>query len=290
MRHMDVLGSVVKAIIPFQPQIRRLKRRLQPYTDNADNSNYCVIQGLEQIRLLQAAGVNLECDILEYGSGWLPIIPLLFRLAGARRLILTDMEQLMDDHTIERAAEVILENLPAVSTFFGTNQRMVRDCLYTVFRPDYLVPWSAHQHPTASVDLIISRAVLEHVSPVALEDTFHEFGRILRPDGHMCHTIDNSDHWEHVDKSISRLDFLRYDGLYWRLACLNRQAFQNRLRHSDYLKLFARHGWTAVVAEGVPDPTSLYDLMKLPLAPQFVHYDHDDLAILTSTFVLQRAL
>lgn len=288
MRHRDVLKSVVKAALPFQPQLRRLKRRWQPYQDDPDNSHYALHQGLEQIRMLQSAGIDLSCDVLEYGSGWLPIIPMLFRLAGAKRLILTDLERLMDEHTIEKAHTIILENLPTVAAFFGVRERMIRDCLGTVFQPDYITPWNSQTHPSKSVDLIISRAVLEHVPPDSLCQVLPEFDRIIRPAGAMCHIIDNSDHWEHIDKSISRVDFLRYDGVYWKLACLNLQAYQNRFRHGDYLNLFDRHGWTAVMTDGTPDQKCLRDLENLPLARQFREYDPNDLAILTSMFVLRR--
>jgi len=53
---------------------------------------------------------------------------------------------------------------------------------------------------------------------------------------------------KHQDKSLSRVDFLRYeDGLYWKLACFNPHAYQNRLRHSDYIGHFRKHGCSAIL-------------------------------------------
>lgn len=244
---------------------------------------------MQQIQLLRSARVDLTGDVLEFGTGWLPIIPLLFHLAGSRSLMLTDIERLMDTQTIARAKRVIADNLATVASVLHETEADLATRLHGDFSPAYLVPWDSHGHPSCSVDIVISRTALEHVPPSTLSDFLGEFSRIIRPGGAMCHIVDNSDHWEHQDKSLSRVNFLRYeDGWLWRLACLNPQTYQNRFRHSDYLALFRQHGWIAVIAEGTPDERCLSDLHTLPLAASFAGRDHRDLAILTSTFVLRR--
>jgi hypothetical protein len=66
----------------------------------------------------------------------------------------------------------------------------------------------------------------------------------------------------HKDRSLSRVEFLHYEetGLVWRLAQLNEQAFQNRLRHSDYVKMIADARFRIILAEGEPDGKCLRDL------------------------------
>lgn len=290
MRTSVVLKSALKSALPFQPWLRRIKRRWVPYQDNAANSRFALQQGLRLIELLRASGTDLRGDVLEIGTGWLPIIPLLFRLAGAQRLILTDVERLMDQQTIAKARALLRANMSAISAVLQRSEADLTATLEADFPLEYLVPWDSRSQPSASADIVFSRAVLEHVPPAVLERLVTELGRILRPGGVMCHAIDNSDHWEHQDKSLSRVDFLRYeDGWFWRLACFGTQAYQNRLRHSDYLRLFAAHGWTAIVADGVPDERCLRDLETLPLASGFRDRDHQDLAILTSYFVLRHS-
>ncbi len=289
MRKTVVLKSVAKSLIPFLPVARRLKRRILPYQDNLGNSRLALANGLQMIRLLRSVDANIRGDILEVGSGWLPVIPLLFHLCGARRVVMTDIERLMDAQTIERARRLIGEDLGPVARELGLDEAEAADKLRSGFQPDYVVPWDSARHPAGSVDIVVSRAVLEHVPPPAIEAWTADFSRILRPGGVICHFIDNSDHWEHQDKSLSRVDFLRYeDGLFWRMACRETQAYQNRLRHGDYLALFRRHGWTAVVDDGVPDEKCLRDLQTLPLASTFRGHEPRDLAILTSVFVLRR--
>jgi hypothetical protein len=213
---------------------------------------------------------------------------MLFHLAGAERIILTDSEKLMDEETIRSAKQFVMSEGHIVCAELALSTRGF-ERLHT-FDFQYLVPWDANQIPAHSVHIILSRAVFEHIPPKDLENIVENCDRILRLDGAMCHIIDNSDHWQHRDNRISRVNFLRYeDGWFWRIASANTQHYQNRWRHSDYLALFRRNGWEAVFQEGEPDAQSLKDLSSLPLARRFRGCDLRDLAVLLSTFVLKRA-
>lgn len=280
----------LRGLIPFAPALRAAKRRLMPYRDNTANSNLAVTDGLRQLDALAKAGVAVEGKVvLEFGTGWLPIVPMLFQAAGAGRLVLTDIERLMDRHTTGLARARIEARIEDISATLGMSHETIRSRLDR-FSPDYLTPWQADRHPAGSVDIVISRATFEHVPAGALASFLRAFHRILRPGGAMCHLIDNSDHWQHGDRSLSRVDFLRYadDSLVWRLAQLNTQAYQNRLRHSDYRAMFAAAGFSLLLEAGEPDPTCVADLRTMPLAPRFASYAHEDLAILASLFVVSR--
>ena len=292
MRHAQLLRTALKGMVPFQPQLRRLKRRFRPYEDNPANSDYCITNGLEQIAALRQAGVPLAgAEVLEFGSGWLPLIPLLFHLAGARRLVLTDVERLMDEQTIARAKRILIGQMHRIAEVVGGQREQLMARLDEAFQPEYHVPWNARAHPAASVDLILSRATFEHVPVSALRFFLEEFHRILRPGGVMCHVVDNSDHWQHKDRNLSRVSFLRYEDedWRWRLAQSNLQAFQNRLRHSDYLQLFLDAGFLIERTTGEPDVACLQDLQEMRLARKFASRSPRDLAILTSLFVVRKA-
>ena len=287
MWQFQLATGLVKAALPFQDEFRRLARKMRPYKANPGNTSHALEQGLRQIRLLGDAGANLSGTVLELGTGWLPVVPLLFYLAGADRLLLTDIHRLMDERTVEEAKRVLREHAARVAAGLGLAESLVRARLDRPFPYDYLVPWNPRDLTDASVDVVISRTVLEHIPVDVLESYIPEFARILRPGGMMCHLIDNSDHWQHHDKNLSRLHFLKYeDDLFWRALCVRR--YQNRLRHSEYMSLFERHGFTPLFVEGEPDARSLDDLKSLPLASRFRGRDMADLAILTSTVVLRR--
>ena len=288
MWQIDMCRAFVKGLLPFQQALRTLKRRLVPYAGCLDNSRFALKQGLHQIELLRSSGLNPTGNVLEIGVGWFPIVPLLFHIAGARRVALADTERLIDRHTIAEAKELVMEHSMTIGRELDISAEVIADRVES-FEFDYYVPWDPKKIPDGAVDLIISRAVFEHVHPERLEDLVRECVRVLRFGGGMCHVIDNSDHWEHRDKNISRLNFLRYeDGWFWRLAGANSQHYQNRLRHSDYIAMFDRCGLELILAEGEPDDQALRDLSTLQLAKSFCGRDPHDLAILISTFVLRR--
>ena len=212
MKFHHLADAAVRGSIPFSSTLRELKRRLAPYEDNPGNSDYCITNGLEQIGALREAGVHIrDADVLEFGTGWLPLIPLLFHLAGARRLVLTDVTRLMDEHTIAKARALIMGRIGDVSGVLQQPAEVLEARLHMPLACDYLVPWDPESHPAASVDIVISRAVFEHVPEDELRSALAQFHRILRPGGVMCHIIDNSDHWQHRDRKLSRVDFLRYE-------------------------------------------------------------------------------
>jgi SAM-dependent methyltransferase len=290
---LDHLANVVvRGIIPFQGQLRRLKRRLLPYQDDAANSDYCVTNGLEQLAVLRRLGIPVEgAEVLEFGSGWLPLIPLLFHMAGARRLVLTDVARLQDQHTFSRARAIVAGRVEDVAQVLDRPVAELLARLNGPFPHDYMVPWNPETCPKQSLDIVVSRAVLEHVPKAQIEYFFKHFHRILRDSGVMCHMIDNSDHWQHKDRSLSRVEFLHYEetGLVWRLAQLNEQAFQNRLRHSDYVKMIADARFRIILAEGEPDGKCLRDLERISLSTRFRDYEPRDLAILGSLIVAAKA-
>lgn len=288
MRLDHLANAVVRAVVPFEGELRRLKRRLYPYQGDDANSDYCISNGLEQLAALRRLGIQVEgAGVLELGAGWMPLIPLLFHMAGARRLVLTDVARLMDEHTQARARELVAARIEDVARVLDSPAEKLLARLNGPFPHDYLVPWDPETHSERSLDIVVSRAVLEHVPKPRVAYFFKQFHRILRNGGVMCHMIDNSDHWQHKDRRLSRVEFLRYEerGLIWRLAQLNEQAYQNRLRHSDYERMMADAGFRVLLSEGEPDRTCLRDLEQLPLSSRFHGYAPRDLAILTSLIV-----
>ncbi|MBO1074899.1 class I SAM-dependent methyltransferase [Roseomonas marmotae] len=287
----DVLKTAGRHVVPFRRTLRRVKRMIRPYQDDPGNSGYCITNGLEQIVAFRESGFEVRGKtVLEFGSGWLPLIPWLFQLAGAGRLILTDIDRLMDEQTIERARVILRTRIQDIAGALLQPESTLLAQLEQPLRFDYLVPWDAASHPAGSADLIFSRATLEHVPLQQLEFFFGQFFRILRPGGAMSHLVDNSDHWQHKDRALSRVNFLRFDdkGIFWKISQLNPQGFQNRLRHQDYITLMQQAGFTIDTAQGTPDEQCLRDLCHLPLNHRFQGRQPQDLAILISLFVASR--
>jgi hypothetical protein len=94
--------------------------------------------------------------------------------------------------------------------------------------------------------------------------------------------VDLSDHWSHGDPSIGEVNFLRYPPRQWRRLNPSNH-FQNRLRHSDYLRLFAAAGFAVE-----SDVITRWD-GPLVIDPALGPYDPDDARITRVWYVLRRA-
>ena len=224
--HFKLLKDNIKSLIPFQKQLRRWKRELSPYQTNFENDMLAIESGIEEIEMLRRNGIDIEGkSVLEIGSGWSPVIPILYSLVGARCVHMTDMEQLMDERTILNALSLVRKNSKEICNRLNIQKSHLMDVvnvtrdsdratqnlsnLNNLLRLEYHVPFDQQKLEDNSVDIVCSRAVLEHISKELLIQLFTKFHRILKADGVMCHIIDNSDHWEHKDKSISRINFLK---------------------------------------------------------------------------------
>lgn len=98
--------------------------------------------------------------------------------------------------------------------------------------------------PAASVDMIWSQAVLEHVRKAEFEATMRELRRILKPSGYASHVIDFKDHLG------GALNNLRFPERLWESEFFARSGFYtNRIQAPDMLELFRREGFRVNVLE-----------------------------------------
>ena len=293
MWEFDVAINTAKAALPFQATLRRMvrARRGYPITSNAP---LALSQGLQQIDDLRALRVEIAGrTVLDLGSGWHPIVPLLYRIAGARAVHLTDADRLMDAATLAATSDWLSRQVPEIAGRLGLPEEAVigradagtgpLDRMLARLGMTYHVPFASSKMP--AVDIVVSRVVLEHIEPTVLARLHRDFALGLRPGGIVAHIVDNSDHREHRDKRLSRIDFLRYQERAWRLFCLNPQDYCNRLRHSDHVRLLSDAGFELLLANGEVDSRALADALTLNLAEPWRDRPIEDLATTTSRLV-----
>jgi predicted SAM-dependent methyltransferase len=134
--------------------------------------------------------------------------------------------------------------------------------------------------PTASMDLIFSQAVLEHVRAGEFDETMRECRRILKPGGAFTNQVDLRDHLG------GELNNLRFDRARWESNLFVRSGFYtNRIRYSDMLGRFRAAGFAVekvqtVGWERLPTP-------RQALAPEFRALSDEELCI-SSFFVVLR--
>lgn len=124
-----------------------------------------------------------------------------------------------------------------------------------------------------SIDLVISSDVMEHVPRDSMARLIGDFRRILRPGGCASQQIVETDHLTIYDRSIHAKNYLRYTDRQWQRWFDNHVQHINRLQHSDFVKAFADGGFEIAGEEVVAS----CDSTRIPIAPQFAHYDRADL-------------
>lgn len=173
--------------------------------------------------------------VVEIGSGWLPVLPydLLFRY-GSKEVLTFDINEHYQSKNIKEFNKFYSTHYPGVTTLSQTLPKNVQ------YFPNKNILDS--QIEPASIDVMTSRNVLEHIPPDDLESIHKQAFRYLKRDGFIIHQISPSDHRAYTDKSLSLWDFLKYSQPEWDLI-QTRFDYHNRLRLPHYVKLFTGCGF-----------------------------------------------
>ncbi|MGC2414140.1 MAG: class I SAM-dependent methyltransferase [Stellaceae bacterium] len=241
---------------------------------------------------MRANGVHFRGTVLEIGSGWFPIAGIVARLAGAERVFLTDITPHMDQQTFLTARQIVLDRLDEVATRFDIDPNAARGRLIDAGTPKeleliYLTPFDITAVPDGLLDLVISRACLEHIPVPDLEVLMAGLRPKLKRNGFMAHAIDNSDHFSHIDPTVSRVNFLTWSEAKHRLIWQFGKGGENRLRHHEYADLFRRAGYAVVGADALIDGKVLEDLSTLNMSAPYNCMRAEQIAAVTSWYVLK---
>lgn len=285
--HRNVALSGLKTRLPFRNELRHLARAWVPSPPLSENDDYYFENALEMVGAARDAGVRIGGRYIEIGTGWTPILSVCFFAAGAEEIELFDLHPYLDAKGARRAQLLVRRGASRLATVCGRSEDDVLRRI-DAYRYRFHCPFDVARLEGASADLVATRAVLEHVPEAALPALYAGLARALKPGGSAVHLIDNSDHFEHQDKSISRVNFLRYSDEAWRLIEALAGERQNRLRHSDHRALLAASGLSIVAETAAIDSGALAALRLLKLAPRFAACDPENLATLKSLFVLKK--
>lgn len=229
---------------------------------------------------------------LELGTGWYPIVPVCMYLAGAKQAVSVDLNDLMRTDALRETLYAFQQALAAgqlerFRPFWQKKQLKALEALpveahsraeLLQFLHLELLITDARNLPFGDghFDLVHSNNTFEHIYPAVLSAIMREFKRVTKSKGLNSHFIDLSDHFAHLDDSISIYNFLRFSDRQWRLIDNSVQP-QNRLRISDYEKLYRELGCAIIDKEYRPgEPEALH---KLNLAPPFDAYNEEELAV-----------
>lgn len=190
--------------------------------------------------------------LLEYGPGDVPGVALFMLAHGAQKVYCVDRFPLLAPSTLQaRVIQSILDRLPEPQK--ACAGQCLSRTITTSFDParlEYLVRPSGLSGLHGAVDLVYSRAVLEHVDD--LEGTFRDMHEALLPRGIAIHLADLGSHGLH---DRNPLDFLTWPEWLWHLM-YSQKGVPNRLRVDRYRAAVANAGLDVTRLEAskrVPD-------------------------------------
>jgi SAM-dependent methyltransferase len=220
--------------------------------------------------------------VLELGPGDSMLTALFAHSFGAARTILVDQSSLATTQMgLFAAAEALLARkglpVPGVVGDSLTDALTLLNCSYMV---DGLA--SLRAIPEASVDLVFSNAVIEHVRKRDFAETARELFRIMKPDGVASHWIDYRDHLQ------LGLNNLRFSEPVWESDFMSRSGFYtNRLPAFAIRALFEQAGFTVEVRNTTLWPGGLPTPQRAMSKP-FRGMIADDLMVMTNWLLLRK--
>ncbi len=196
-----------------------------------------------------------DCSIIELGTGWFPIIPLMMYLTKTGKVVSLDIQSwLSKKNQIEAISKIIewrgngkldglfdlidesrwLKIVEIKENPYDFTEEKINEIIG--FKP-LLIDARNSNLEDKSVDFICSNNTFEHIYKEVLMGILREFKRIIKPEGVMSHFIDMSDHFAHSDPSITIYNFLKYSEKQWRLID-NKIQPQNRMRFEGFKNMY----------------------------------------------------
>jgi len=178
--------------------------------------------------------------VCELGPGDTVTVALLFLAHGASRVICFDRFPLVQDKQKNKLiANRLLEILPEERKAY-LQKNISFDAQRNITWDNSRLCYLHNKKETiaiteGTVDLVVSNAVLEHVSD--LEGLFREMSRTMKPDALMVHAADLGPHQLYFN---TPLDFLTIPEWRWKLMTSHRGA-PNRARKSHYEILLKKY-------------------------------------------------
>lgn len=278
-----LVKKLIIARIPFSDKLREFKRKLFGYPPNSSNLEL-TIDNYERIKSeIEKLGRTIQdSTILEIGSGWFPIIPILLVRDGAKKVIMSDLNVHMDEITF-RETTIYLKNR------FPNDDYIQNLTNFSALPIDYLAPFHISSLGRRSLDIIMSRTVLEHISKNDMYTLFSSLRSKISDTGLMVHLVDHSDHFEHQDKSITRINFLTWSEEKHALINYLTKDGENRMRHHEYQQVFVDSGYELINEESDLDPKTLESIASLELTYPYSKMQPEQLAIVTSIYSVKPA-
>jgi hypothetical protein len=244
--------------------------------------------------------------IFEVGTGHIPVVPIGFFLMGAGDVITVDLNRRIDLQLFSEALQWISDRRQQVIDLYAdvvdrgvlanridTIEKYINNPLQFMSAANirYIAPGDASNTglSSESIDYHISNTVLEHIDGENILKIMSEAERLMKSDGLAIHFIDLSDHFQHQDSQINKINFLKYTEKEWLRIAGNNFAYCNRLRSSVYLELFDRFKILKIAKEVDRESLSQLTSGEFIVDPEFAEMDREDLACTALSICLAKS-
>ena len=275
------IKKAVKKRLPLADSLRKVKRNIFGYLPNTSNLE-ATIRSYEKIKksLVDMDSGIEGATVLEIGSGWFPVLPILMARDGAKKILMSDLNVHMDEVTFQETTKFLRQQFP--------DDLYIQELSsFSALPIEYMAPFEPSQLEDGTVDIILSHNVLEHIPKSDLFNLFAALRSKISESGAMIHQVDHSDHFEHYDKNISKVNFLLWSHKkHAYINCLVGDG-ENRLRHHEYYEVFKSSGYEVIDEQFEVDSTALAELENLNLASPYSNMKYSDLAVLSSVYLIK---
>ncbi len=223
-------------------------------------------------------------EVLEYGPGDTLGVAFLFYAYGAQRVTCVDRFPMASPDRGREVLRAIYDSLGPIRQERALASLVERGDFGSGFKPEclrYRTDPRGLSKEKEQYDLIVSRAVLEHVNN--LEETFKDMKRALKPGGVCIHQVDLRSHGLHRDHP---LDFLSWSPVLWQLMHSGK-GVPNRWRIDMYRKAAGKAGLTITRVDPIQTLSpEMVRMVRPKLAAPFQDVSDDDLAWLNFWLVM----
>jgi SAM-dependent methyltransferase len=307
-KNIWILKACIQKTISFLPYNHSINYLFQKYvtkgvrlTDELFEDK--LIHCKNHLHYFSAYATTERTSSLEIGTGWYPIVPLGLYLSGFDEIVSVDISDLLKTEAVHQTIErydtyltsgrlsAYLDKIDMVR--FAKLKELLKsnepahDLLKKINVQVIIGDARKIDRPNDSFDLVNSNNTFEHIYPEILIDIVKEFKRLLKPSGIMSHQIDMSDHFAHLDKSITIYNFLKYSDKQWARIDNTIQP-QNRLRDRDFKKIFSDLNLKIVYQQKRDGDTDQITALRPLLDAKYKNYSDAELAVSHSLYVLKK--
>ncbi len=262
---------------------------------------------IKMLSWLKAQGDLVNDKILfEVGTGHIPLLPIGFFLAGAKKVYTYDLNKRLQLNMLTETLEHLIQTKEQIKTLFldFVTEPIFEERFNIIIeyhkKPEeflkraniiYVAPGDAAESKMEdkSIDLHFSCTTFEHIPFQILNNIMIECIRILKDSGKSIHFIDPSDHFQHQDKTITKINFLKYSQEEWAKIGENQFAYCNRLRYLEYKKIFTNLGFRILKEDKSLCLESIESIKHgFQIHKDFESYSIEDLCVTSYDVLLQK--